>query len=206
MSTRNLKFLVFDLGGVIINLDTELTIREFARLGRVEPDFVKEKYLHHDEFKRYETGAISDEEFRSFLRGLLKFDGDDKQLDDAWNAMILDIPAERLALLKRLREEHGLFLLSNTNTIHMRCVHERLALHGVDNFDPYFDKQYYSHLVNRRKPDADIYQFVLDDNNLHPEHVLFIDDNADNIKGAANLGIQTLHINKPTALMDFFNG
>ncbi|MBL6446794.1 HAD family phosphatase [Fulvivirga sp. 29W222] len=206
MSTRNLKFLIFDLGGVIINLETERTVVELALLGGVEPSFIREQYLNHDEFKRYETGAIGDEEFRSFLREILKFKGEDKQLDDAWNAMILDIPAERLALLEKLKENHDLFLLSNTNTIHMHCVYERLSKHGVGSFDPYFHKQYYSHLINRRKPDADIYQFVLDDNNLTPENVLFIDDNADNIEGAANLGIQTLHINKPTALMDFFNG
>lgn len=206
MNARNLKFLIFDLGGVIINLEIERTINELASLGKVDPAFIKEKYLHHDEFKHYETGAIGDEEFRSFLRDMLNFGGTDQQLDDAWNAMILDIPAERLELLKRLRQQYGLFLLSNTNAIHMDCVHERLSLHGAGNFDPYFHKQYYSHLINRRKPDADIYQFVLDDNNLRPDHVLFIDDNADNIEGAANLGIQTLHINKPTALMDFFNG
>ena len=204
MRQKKVNNLIFDLGGVIINLSIQKTIDELARLGRKSPDFIKEQYLHHDEFKKYETGAIDDEEFRAFLRELLSFHGSDTELDDAWNAMILDIPAERLDMLKRLQDDHHLMLLSNTNTIHMNRVREVLSVHGTDSFDPYFHKQYYSHLVNKRKPDAEIYQLVLDENNIDAEDALFIDDNADNIKGAANLGIQVLHVTSSETLANFF--
>ncbi|MEX2336780.1 MAG: HAD family phosphatase [Fulvivirga sp.] len=206
MIKRKAKYLLFDLGGVIINLDVQRTINELAGLAKADATLLKGKHLNHEQFKQYETGAITDEAFRSFLKELLQYEGHDQVLDEAWNAMILDIPLERLQLLERLRKNHTLFLLSNTNTIHMKRVNERLLTHGVASFDPFFDKQYYSHLINRRKPDADCYAFVLEDNKLEPEDVLFIDDNEDNIKGAANLGIHTLHINTPRALMDFFDG
>lgn len=205
MTKRKAKYLLFDLGGVIINLDVQRTINELAGLAKADAAPLKGR-LDHEQFKQYETGAITDEAFRIFLKELLRYEGHDQVLDEAWNAMILDIPLERLQLLERLRKDYTLFLLSNTNTIHMKRVNERLTTHGVTSFDPFFDKQYYSHLINRRKPDADCYTFVLDDNQLDPEDVLFIDDNEDNIKGAANLGIQTLHINTPQALMDFFDG
>lgn len=203
---RNVKCLIFDLGGVIIDLDVQKTINELAKLAQVDPAFVQQEHVNHESFKLYETGAISDEEFRTFLKDLLQYEGEEALLDEAWNAMILDIPAEKIQLLQQLRKDHQLFLLSNTNTIHMKRVSERLAVHGVNSFDPFFDKQYYSHLINRRKPDAEIYEFVLKENKLDPREVLFIDDNEDNIKGAANLGIQTLHVNSPWALMDFFHG
>ncbi|ELR68328.1 Haloacid dehalogenase-like hydrolase [Fulvivirga imtechensis AK7] len=204
MRQRKVNNLIFDLGGVIINLSIQKTIDELAKLGGKTPDFIKEQYLHHDEFKKYETGAIGDDEFRSFLRGLLSFYGPDADIDSAWNAMILDIPAERLSMLKRLQHDHQVMLLSNTNTIHMNRVREVLAVHGTDSFDPYFHKQYYSHLINKRKPDAEIYQMVLEENNIDAEDALFIDDNADNIKGAANLGIQVLHVTSSETLTNFF--
>ena len=204
MKQRKANNLIFDLGGVIINLDIQRTIDELANLGRKKPDFIREQYLHHDEFKKYETGTISCGEFRFFLRELLSFNGSDTMLDQAWNAMILDIPAERLEMLKRLQRDHQVMLLSNTNTIHMTRVNEILSLHGAESFSPYFHKQYYSHLVNKRKPDAEIYQMILDENNIHAEDTLFIDDNADNIKGAANLGIQVLHVTSSETLTNFF--
>lgn len=204
MGERKAKCLIFDLGGVIIDLSIQKTIEEFAALGKKDPQFVQHEYIHNDFFKQHETGRMSDEDFRSFLRDLLNFQGHDAVLDRAWCAMILDIPQQRLDMLTRLRQSHDVFLLSNTNAIHMSRVAEMLAPHGTETFDPFFDKQYYSHLIRRRKPDAEIYEFVLEDNNLEPRDVLFIDDNADNIKGAANLGIQTFHVNTPEALTTFF--
>lgn len=204
MKEKKVKNLIFDLGGVIINLDTQRTIDAFARLGNTDADFIKKQYANHEQFKRHETGRIDDEEFRLFLRELLSFEGKDEALDEAWNAMILDIPAERLKLLKELQQDHQLFLLSNTNAIHMKRVMEKLLEHGVNSFNPYFDKQYYSHLVNKRKPDAEIYHQVLDENNITAEEALFIDDNKDNINGAANLGIQVLHVDSAQTLTDFF--
>ena len=205
MSVKKLKYLIFDLGGVIVDLDMQKTYHQLGAISGLHPDKIKTDYWGLEPFKLYETGRISDDEFRSFLRDFLKFEGDDQLLDEAWNAMILGVPAEKLALLQRLRKDHELFLLSNTNFIHMNCVRQKLLPHGVDSFDNFFDKQYYSHLINMRKPDTEIYQYVLDDNNLDPKYTLFIDDNADNIKGAANLGIQTLHVNHEEALTNFFN-
>ncbi|UII25142.1 HAD family phosphatase [Fulvivirga maritima] len=204
MREQEIKNIIFDLGGVIINLKPAKTIAAFARLSGLNEEEVAQKYLHDEPFKKYEKGLISDEEFRSYLKNITGCDND-QELDDAWNAMLLDVPQERLELLKDLRKHHKLFLLSNTNDIHLKCFTEILERENNCSIDQFFDHVYYSHQMHKRKPDADIYEQVLNEQQLVPEETLFIDDNADNIDGAANLGIQTIHITGETTIMEVFD-
>ncbi|WP_155182098.1 HAD family hydrolase [Fulvivirga lutimaris] len=205
MSQGKFKNLIFDLGGVIINLDTSLTIKAFAKLSGRSLEEVITFSEEEPSFHLYEKGQITDADFRTAIRALTSKQLDDNSIDEAWNAMILDLPIERIKLLRSLKERHNIYLLSNTNSIHMECVNDVRKKAGIESFDQLFHYDYYSHIMRKRKPDADIFEQVLQENNLDPKQTLFLDDNYDNINGASNLGINTLHVTSPNLLFEYFH-
>ena len=205
MSQGKIKNLIFDLGGVIINLDTFLTIRAFADITGQSPEAIIKFSTSHPHFHAYEKGEIDNATFRDTIREMSTMALEDEVIDKAWNAMILDLPHNRIDLLKKLKNSYNIYLLSNTNTIHMECVNNVRAVAGIISFDQIFHQDYYSHLMGKRKPDSEIFDQVLEDNNLSAEETLFLDDNYDNIKGASNLGINTLHVTSPNLLFEYFD-
>ncbi len=148
---------------------------------------------------------MTDDQFRSHLRALLSTTVTDAQLDAAWNAMLLDIPKEKYQLLLKLKSSYRVFLLSNTNNIHLQAVNKIVFNDtGQMGLGHYFHKDYYSHLMNMRKPDPEIFQRVLVENNLTAEETYFLDDNTENIEGAKSLAIQTVHITTPDSVLSLF--
>ena len=126
-------------------------------------------------------------------------------LPSGLNAMLLTIPSEKYELLLRLKTRYRVFLLSNTNNIHLESFNQLVHRDtGLRELDYYFHKAYYSHLMKMRKPDAEIYSHVLSENKLSPDETLFLDDNFDNIKGAAGLGIKTIHVTSPSMILPLF--
>lgn len=204
LNGKKVKHLIFDLGGVIINLDTSLTINAFAQLTNKSAQQIIDFSLSHPGFHAYEKGEITDADFRNVVRELSDQKLSDDQIDEAWNAMILDLPQERINLLQSLKNHYDLFLLSNTNYIHMLKVNEVRSEASLPEFSELFHQDYYSHLMGKRKPDADIFEQVVDEHNLDPQQTLFLDDNESNIEGAKKLGIQTLHVTSPQVMMDYF--
>jgi epoxide hydrolase-like predicted phosphatase len=200
------KNLIFDLGGVIIDLNAERTKEAFATLSQKS---VREIHLlieNSPVFLQYEKGILNDWEFRTSVRNLLHIKASDLEIDTAWNAMLGDIPLSRIRLLESLREDYRLFLLSNTNNIHLVCFNEIVkAACGSLSLDPYFDRTYYSHRLKMRKPDTEIYALVLGENKLLAQETLFLDDNASNLEGAAQLGIQTFHVQNPDMIFSLFH-
>lgn len=193
------------MGGVIINLDIGLTIRQMANLADLSADEMVEQYWQHENFHAYERGKISDEEFKAFLRDHFDIKASDEALHTAWNAMILDIPTERLNLLNKLKEDYQLFLLSNTNNIHLQRVNEVFVPLNGEVLDDYFYQAYYSHQMGMRKPDREIYDKVIADHQLNPETTLFLDDNKGNLEGAKSVGLQTYWVENPNQLKALFN-
>jgi glucose-1-phosphatase len=204
--TQKLKHLIFDLGGVIINLKVSRTIDSFARITGKTPQFIMEFALSHPAFQQYERGEIASGEFRDAIRSIGQAPLSDAAIDTAWNAMILDLPSERIDLLKTLRMKYDTYLLSNINDIHYKKLAEIRFENSIEPFDQLFVKDYYSHFMGMRKPDAEIFELVMAENNLKPEETLFLDDTLDNIKGAAKLGIKTLHVTSPHLIFEFFDG
>ena len=205
---KNIKTIIFDLGGVIIDLDVNRTINGFSALSGFSSGKVKNLYTTHPVFHNYEKGLVTDESFREEIRGLFQSKGvEDERIDEVWNAMLLGIPKSKLMLLKSLKENYQVMILSNTNNIHVRQM-EQVILPKVSDFsslDHFVHKIYYSHILHMRKPDAEIYQYVLDDYNLRAEETIFLDDNADNVKGAEKVGIIVKHITEANQIFDLFN-
>jgi epoxide hydrolase-like predicted phosphatase len=189
----HIRNLIFDLGGVILNLSVPSTLNQLASLTGLPLEKIMESYASREEFIQYEKGLIGDAEFRSALRSIYRFNGDDTVIDNCWNAMLLDIPPTRIAQLNDLKTRYRTFLLSNTNAIHVKCFSEGLSKHhGLASLDNLFEKVYYSHELNMRKPDPEIYAHVLKENQLEANETLFLDDNAKNIEGARSVGIETM--------------
>lgn len=205
MLDPKIKNIIFDLGGVILNLSVDSTLRKFSELSGYPPDKVIELYHARPEFLAYEKGLITNDEFRKFLRSLFELKSTDLELDGCWNAMLGDIPAERIELLRELKSRYRTYLLSNTNAIHLDCFSGIVKKgHGIESLDPLFHKAYYSHLMGMRKPHADIYEYVLNENGLKAGETIFLDDNLANLQGAASVGIQTFHVTHPDTIFSLF--
>ena len=143
-----------------------------------------------EHFERFERGQISADDFLARFVELAERPIDKAQVKMAWNAMLLDLPAQRINSLQKLRAKgHRLFLLSNINEIHLEEVRKIIReQHGALDFDGLFEKAYYSHEIGRRKPDISTYQWLAEDAGILAQDTLFVDDNADNIKGAREAG------------------
>lgn len=205
MKAHIFKNIIFDLGGVIINLDERRTIESFAQLSQQTFDSINEQILTFEEYHLLEKGLISNQDFRDVVRKKFSIDAPDEEIDAAMNAMLLDIPPERIELLKSLNN-YSLFLLSNTNAIHFSYFNQVVCkLTGEENIDAYFNKAYYSHKVHMRKPDREIFELVIAENNLMPGETLFLDDNKINLDGAESVGIKTFHVKNPSQLFELFS-
>ncbi len=205
MAPAGIKNIIFDLGGVIINLSVEKTHQAFGALSGMSVEEIKSIVHQGAYFHDYERGLISDAEFRMHLRQSLNLQVSDAQLDAAWNAMLLDIPMERIDLLVRLKEKFSIYLLSNTNNIHLQSFNGIVQnLTGQSAIDNYFHRTYYSHLLKLSKPDVAIYNHVLLQNSLEPESTIFLDDNKDNLIGANKAGIKTFHVQYPDQIFSLF--
>ena len=200
---QNIKNIVFDLGGVIIDIDVPITFENFALASQKTMDEVKQHFINNQLFERHETGDLSDEAFRNEIIRFLNIPENYQQIDHVWNTLLLEIPAERIMLIQELSKKYRVFLLSNTNHIHFVEVENILQrATGIKSFEDLFEKVYLSYQIGMRKPHAPIYEHVLLDSKLIPTETLFIDDNSDNILGASALGIQTIHIQLPNTILD----
>lgn len=189
----HIKTIVFDLGNVIIDLDIERTWSSLEHhLGSDFFEKIKKIYPEGDLFIDYEVGRISEKTFFDTLQATAEHPLSIRTLMEAWNAMLLTINPERFTLLLRLKKKYNVFLLSNTNATHVNFVDGYLqTVHGfsIQEFNTrYFHRVYYSHLIGLRKPNRNIYDFVVQDASIIPSETLFIDDNSDNIKGVVEAG------------------
>lgn len=196
MMLKKFDAIIFDLGGVILNLDYDRTITAFKKLGKENFDKLYTQSYQEGIFDLFETGEISSDDFLNYMLQFMPSDVQAFQIVEAWNAMLGDLPTERVELLKSLKKKYNLFLLSNTNDLHLTAFKSIInQQHGnPDLLETLFDKTYYSHLIGLRKPNANVFEHVLNSNNLSAQKTLFIDDTERHILGAQRLGIQTIHL------------
>lgn len=198
------KAVIFDFGNVIINIDIPRTFQAFASLTGKRQTIIEKLVVENQLFRRYETGQFTDTEFREIVRQTVGFPLSDHEVDRAWNSLLLDIPKERIDLLKEIRKKYPIYLLSNTNNIHIEASNAYLKkTFGYRHLDELFDQLFLSYEIGMWKPDTEIYQYVLDTINLKPHEVLFLDDNPHNIQSANALGMQTILVEPPTCITEY---
>ena len=186
MSVKN---IIFDLGGVILNIDLRKTQDAFTALGVKNIDEVFRMGHVDSFFKSYETGAIDDAAFIASVQNLAGIKLAPEIVVEAWNALLIDFPPERINFLKKMRSKYRLFLLSNTSALHHTRFQEIFNQEFGGSLDDLFEKAYYSHVIKIHKPDIASYQLIIDENRLDPGETLFIDDSAANVEGAERAGL-----------------
>ena len=198
----NIKNILFDLGGVILDINVQATLKGFYELGFPAELMQYPHSMTSDLFFKYETGKLDTNEFRNEIRRVAGIEMSDEAFDKAWNAMLLRIPAERTNLLKILAARYDLYMLSNTSALHTP-VFERMYkdASGISMHDA-FTKIYYSYEIGYHKPDAEAWEYVIKDTGIQAEETLFLDDNIQNIKASQELGFQAIHIHERTNLMN----
>ena len=199
---QRVRNIIFDLGGVILNIDIKRTEAAFKNLG-IE---VYSQYLSGNDnasfFKEYEAGQIDDSVFIKSIQALSPKDLKEEAIIDAWNALLLDFPHERIELLQQLKNKYRLFLLSNTNAIHEKKFQQKLYEQTGSYLEDIFEKTYYSHTIRIRKPDVEAYRYVISDNKLVTSETLFVDDTEANMSGAIEAGLQVRHVKPGISILE----
>jgi len=189
MRKSKARNLLFDLGNVIIDLDVDGAFEKLGKLFRKDVD----RKIIDKTLIEYECGRITSETFINNLLDQSRLHVQGAEIVDAWNSMLVGIPVYRLEMLRMLMNEYNVYLLSNTNAIHLEWVHQHVKKrHRVDNFEKeHFHQAYYSHLVGDRKPLPSIFKHIIDDSFMTPGLTLYMDDIKENLDVAKKLGFKT---------------
>jgi haloacid dehalogenase superfamily, subfamily IA, variant 3 with third motif having DD or ED len=199
---QQVKNIIFDLGGVVLDIDYNKTQMAFVNLGITHFHELFAQQNSSDVFAKLETGKISEESFYDEFRKETKKNLSNEQIETAWNAMLLDFTAERINLLEALGKKYNIFLFSNTNAIHHKFFHKKyFETFSKANFDSLFHKAYYSHIMGLRKPTPESFLYIIEEQKLGISETLFIDDTGINIEAAKKLGLQTKLLLAPETLL-----
>ncbi len=192
MELTGIKNIIFDLGGVLLNLDYDKTATALKKLGFHNLDAMYTQFKADELFEKLETGKVSNQDFFTVLQKIPDKPISNEQIIDAWCAMLLDFRAESLNYLNELSKKYKIYLLSNTNSIHLEVVHQIFEKQFGSGFlDDYFTKAYYSHVIGLRKPHKEVYEFIVKDAGIVAGETLFIDDSYTNLPAAIELGMKT---------------
>jgi glucose-1-phosphatase len=204
---NGIKNIIFDLGGVLMNIDFKRTFDEFEIIGFRGAG----EAFHDPDINRlcmdFETGVYCSIEMRRKFRELTGFVCSDLQFDKAWNALLIDFPPERIRRVEELARKYKVYLLSNTNPIHARHFNSELKKHfGIESLDHLMEKAWYSHNLGLRKPDERIYHKVLKNSRLNAEETLFLDDSEMNVRVAEEVGMRAVHITNEFTVIEALAG
>lgn len=198
------KNVVFDLGAVLLNIDPQRSIAAFRQLLKPGRKWEEAWKMSSEAIRALEDGSISDSVFLNNLREILDPSLDDEVLVNAWNAILLDFPRERITMLQRLKPHYRLFLLSNSNHIHFQKYEGDLKKQLSGGFEALFEGLVFSYREGCAKPDPEIYRILLKRYSLQAGETLFIDDREDNIEAARREGIQAFHLQAGTEVTRLF--
>ena len=203
--SAKIKNIIFDLGGVILDIDETIVYKELEKMGISTSELAQSKEFI-DIMSKFDTGIYTAPTFRKKTKALLGQEKmTDQRFDAIWNAMLLDIPRERIEAIEKVKKRYKIFLMSNSNVIHYDLYVRDLQLRfGYHEFDELFNKSYFSFAEHLEKPDPRFFELILDHEGLLPEETLFIDDTAANIKVAKSLGINTYHISREELVRNLF--
>jgi glucose-1-phosphatase len=201
---KSISNIVFDWGGVITNLNIMETVKAFSNLGLASFESVNLMDHQDDFFGKLEKGLIDPEEFYNEFRKYFETSISNTVIHDAWCKMLLDTPVYRIELLKKLAQKFTIYLLSNTNKIHADYYNKYLHQKYHVNYEALFHKVYYSHELGMRKPERELFEFLISDNALDPHKTLFIDDTEINVDMASSCGIIALYLTNDNTIEKIF--
>lgn len=190
-----IKNIIFDLGGVIYDIDYYRIAETFEQFGLTDFDKKYTQEKQTEIIDAFEEGKISISEFRHYIRSLTSVQLTDAQIDTAWNSILIDIPAHRVSLLEEVRKNYSIFLFSNTNELNYnRFVLDMKRKFGFDIFTTLFKKSFFSHHIGLRKPNKESFEYIIKNQQLNPRETLFIDDTIRHIEGATEVDLIVYHL------------
>ena len=202
---EHIKNIIFDFGGVIHDIRYENIAEAFVSHGVTDLGTFYSKDFQTPEMDLFEKGLMSATDFRDYIREATRHPLSDAEVDEIINAILIDVPRERVELLMKLRSRYKLFLFSNTNQINYDCFTTRLRdKYGFDIFEKCFDAAYFSHFMHCRKPSPEGFELIIKEQHLNPDETVFIDDIEKNLDGARQAGIHGIHLSQGT-ILDLFN-
>ncbi|MFO7869024.1 MAG: HAD-IA family hydrolase [Bacteroidales bacterium] len=202
MNLDTYTHLLFDFGGVIYRLDEDKTFSQLAPYFDCATKDVMPLLIERARFYEYECGKISTDTFISAVQHAVVKPLSRHDFIDIWNAMLLGFPIEHVSLLQNVRKHFSIHLLSNTNELHVQAFEENMRKQGiVYTLHDLFDNVWYSHEIHRRKPDTLTYTHVMNHANIEPSQTLFLDDKPENLRGAEQAGVDTVHIDSNNSIM-----
>jgi len=188
-----IKNIILDLGGVVLDIDYNLTLKAFEKHGLTLND--NSTFTGSNElFNQFDCGLINPDTFRQEFNHRFGVTLSPKEFDNAWNALLLNWDTERLSLIEQLKKNYRVYLLSNTNVVHFNCYNQLLVEETGKELKEYFHRAHLSFEMGIRKPQVEIFRRVLSENGLIPSETLFVDDTHEHITAAKMLGIQTIHL------------
>ena len=202
MQYKKVKALLFDLGGVIVDLDYKKTASAFENIGLKNAEKAYSQFNQTNLFNDFETGHISGEEFLAEVRKKITTQVSSSEITKAWNSMILGFQQAKLKEIIKLSEKVPCYLLSNTNEIHLSYIEQLLQEMGFKHFLNVFKSCYFSHQIRKRKPHKETFEWVLHQMNYDAQDVLFIEDSPQHIKGAKSAKLNTFYFKKDSNLSD----
>jgi FMN phosphatase YigB (HAD superfamily) len=203
-----IKNIIFDYGNVIFEINFQHTQEAFSKLGIKNISTFFAHKNHNPLFDAFEVAGISAADFRDGIRtGANNQLLTDAEIDSAWNSLLIGVSANNHDVLLEVKEKYRTFLLSNNNEIHYNWIIDHIkSNYNITNYDHLFEKAYFSHLMQLRKPNLNIFEQVIKENSLNPSETLFIDDSPQHIEGAKKAGLQTLLMDvHPEKLNDFLH-
>ena len=201
---KGIKSVIFDLGGVIYAVDYHKTINEFKALGIDHFEEVYAKAGQSDLFNDFEEGKISRAIFVERIKNLSRKNMTSSQIVNAWNGMLLGFMPDAIACLKRLNSSYRLFLLSNTNEIHIQEIENRVGAAFFSDFCSLFEKVYLSHELGLRKPHPEVFTHILKEQSVKANETLFIDDSIQHVEGAIKAGLHAHHLKDDQTINQLF--
>jgi glucose-1-phosphatase len=205
---KKYESLIFDLGGVLYDIDVQRSITAFHDLGIKHFENIYTLKEQASLIDALEKGEINEMEFVNGINSISNTSLSLNQVKHAWNALLIGLSHESVNLLKILKSKgYNLFLLSNTNIFHYNAIQEEvISNYGLNKLDDLFDKAYYSFISGMRKPEPGFYKEIIYTHHLDPIKTVFIDDNEDNIRGGIEAGIPSVHKTKDITLVDLLKG
>jgi putative hydrolase of the HAD superfamily len=205
---NKIRNIIFDYGNVIFTIDFNRAQQSFTALGVKDVEHFFSHKGHNSLFDQFEQGQISSSDFRDGIRKVTGIESlNDTEIDKAWNSLLIGVPEPNHDLLLKVKTKYRTFLLSNNNEIHYNWIINYLKTeHQLDSNAVFFEKDYYSHLMKMRKPNPEIFEFVMRENNLNPNETLFIDDSPQHLKTADMLGLKTHLLTQDETLESYLYG
>ncbi|MEM0941113.1 MAG: HAD family phosphatase [Bacteroidota bacterium] len=195
---RGIDAIIFDFGNVLIDLDYPRIIQEFKKVATKNQDNIRKLIMNSKVMMKFETGEIGPERFRASVNKILGMDLSEDNFDQIWNSMLKSITKERMDKVLKIRNKFDTYILSNSNILHEIAFEEMVMdATGKLSIREYVKKTYFSHEVGMRKPNRDIYEFVIEDINNYASRMLFLDDRLDNIEAARAVGMKAIQIFNP---------